>query len=65
MRENYAVPLPVEGWWREILNTDAEIYGGTNKGNGGKINCHRKVDGSLTATLTLPPLATIMLEAER
>ena len=65
VRENYAVPLPVEGWWREILNTDAEIYGGSNKGNGGKINCHRKVDGSLTATLTLPPLATIMLEAER
>jgi 1,4-alpha-glucan branching enzyme len=64
-RENYTVPLPVEGWWREILNTDAEIYGGSNKGNGGKINCHRKLDGSLSASLTLPPLATIMLEAER
>ncbi len=51
------------GRWREILNTDAEIYGGTGKGNGGRVQA---VDagGSIGATLTLPPLAVIMLELE-
>jgi 1,4-alpha-glucan branching enzyme len=62
-RENFYVPLPAAGRWREILNTDAEIYGGTGKGNGGRVQA---VDagGSIGATLTLPPLAVIMLELE-
>lgn len=57
IREGYAVPLPVDGTWREIVNTDAEDYGGGGKGNGGQV----EVSGGL-ARMTLPPLATIMLE---
>ncbi|MGQ3157459.1 alpha amylase C-terminal domain-containing protein, partial [Neoaquamicrobium sediminum] len=51
------------GRWREILNTDAEIYGGSGKGNGGRVQA---VDagGEIGAMLVLPPLATIMLEPE-
>jgi 1,4-alpha-glucan branching enzyme len=64
VRENYWIKLPAEGNWREILNTDAETYGGSGKGNGGRINAHRKADGSIAAALTLPPLATIILEQE-
>jgi len=62
-RENYYVPLPQAGRWREILNTDAEIYGGSGKGNGGRVQA---VDagGDIGAMLVLPPLATIMLEPE-
>ncbi|MBN7805601.1 1,4-alpha-glucan branching protein GlgB [Agrobacterium rosae] len=62
-RENFYVPLPTAGRWREVLNTDAEIYGGTGKGNGGRVQA---VDagGQIGATLTLPPLAVIMLELE-
>ncbi|HEX2147401.1 MAG TPA: 1,4-alpha-glucan branching protein GlgB [Pseudorhizobium sp.] len=63
-REQHRVPLPIAGRWREILNTDAEIYGGSGKGNGGRV---RAVDagGTIAATMTLPPLATIMLELEQ
>ncbi|MFN7102745.1 MAG: 1,4-alpha-glucan branching protein GlgB [Pseudorhizobium sp.] len=63
-RENYRIPLPTAGRWREILNTDAEIYGGSGKGNGGRVQA---VDagGTISATMTLPPLATIMLELEQ
>jgi 1,4-alpha-glucan branching enzyme len=63
-RENYAVPLPAEGRWREILNTDAEIYGGSGKGNGGAVEARRQATGRIAATITLPPLATLMLELD-
>ncbi|MBW9116199.1 1,4-alpha-glucan branching protein GlgB [Rhizobium cauense] len=62
-RENYSVRLPTEGRWREILNTDADIYGGSGKGNGGRVQAVN-AGGSIAASITLPPLATIMLEPE-
>ena len=62
-RENYTLRLPAEGRWREILNTDADIYGGSGKGNGGRVQAV-SAGGSIHATITLPPLATIMLEPE-
>jgi len=31
--ENYRVGLPFAGRWREVLNTDAELYGGSGVGN--------------------------------
>ncbi len=34
-RLHYRFGVPHGGVWREILNTDAEIYGGSNLGNGG------------------------------
>lgn len=60
-RENYRVPLPEAGTWREIINTDAVVYGGSGKGNGGAVEAHVEGDRA-AALLTLPPLATLMLE---
>ena len=59
VRRDYAVPLPADGRWREIVNTDSEIYGGSQLGNLGGVDV---VNG--VATLTLPPLATLMFELE-
>lgn len=60
-RENYRVPLPEAGTWHEIMNTDATSYGGSGKGNGGLVEA--RIDGDRVAVLiTLPPLATLMLE---
>lgn len=56
-RENYEVPAPRDGTWREIVNTDATHYGGSGKGNAG-----RAVATGGRLRLTLPPLATLMLE---
>ncbi|MEI9961568.1 MAG: alpha amylase C-terminal domain-containing protein [Limisphaerales bacterium] len=36
-REKYRIGLPRAGKWREVLNSDAEIYGGGNKGNYGGV----------------------------
>jgi 1,4-alpha-glucan branching enzyme len=63
-RQGYSLPLPRPGRWREILNTDAEAYGGSGVGNMGVVTAGH--DGSRAqATLTLPPLATIWLELEQ
>ena len=61
-RENYRVPLPAAGTWREIMNTDATDYGGSGKGNGGAVEARPAEGGAVSATMLLPPLATIMLE---
>jgi 1,4-alpha-glucan branching enzyme len=57
LRTGYRAPVPVSGFWREVLNTDAHDYGGTGAGNFGGVLAE---DGSLT--LTLPPLSTLILE---
>ena len=56
------MPLPAAGRWREIINTDAAVYGGSGKGNGGWVEAVAGKDGGVSATMMLPPLATIMLE---
>jgi 1,4-alpha-glucan branching enzyme len=61
VRENYWVPLPKPGEWREIVNSDADIYGGSGKGNGGRVIADER-GGQVSAMVLLPPLATIMLE---
>jgi len=60
-RQNYRLPLPEAGTWREIMNTDAGEYGGGGLGNGGEVTAKPDGKGGV-AFLTLPPLATIMLE---
>jgi 1,4-alpha-glucan branching enzyme len=64
VRDNYRIPLPASGRWVERFNSDAEIYAGSGKGNGGEI---RSVKGDFmgfaaSAELTLPPLATMIFE---
>jgi 1,4-alpha-glucan branching enzyme len=56
---DYRVPLPVDGNWREVLNSDAEIYGGSGQGNLGMVRAEHG-----TARLVLPPLATLILELD-
>jgi 1,4-alpha-glucan branching enzyme len=59
VREGYELTLPRGGGWREILNTDAPIYGGSGVGNGGWV----QADDLGRCTLTLPPLAVLWLES--
>ncbi len=62
-RDGYRVPLPNAGRWREILNTDAQIYGGGGIGNAGVAIAKADASG-IGALLTLPPLGTVWLELE-
>jgi 1,4-alpha-glucan branching enzyme len=59
-RYGYRLGVPYAGVWREIVNTDAAIYGGSNMGNGGGVQAEHIPSHDLPASLvlTLPPLAT-------
>ena len=65
-RSNYRIGLPGAGQWREVLNSDAEIYGGGNKGNLGGVTagsqpCHGQ---PCSAEFFLPPLSVVAFQAE-
>jgi 1,4-alpha-glucan branching enzyme len=62
-RTGYRIGLPSEGEYIEVLNTDAELYGGTNTGNLGMIAADPIPWHGLdySARLTLPPLGVIWL----
>jgi 1,4-alpha-glucan branching enzyme len=62
---DYRIKVPLAGTWREVLNTDAAIYGGTNVGNGGAVRTVDGEGGISELSLTLPPLAAIFLVPER
>ncbi|MGE5469521.1 MAG: 1,4-alpha-glucan branching protein GlgB [Bacteroidota bacterium] len=61
---NYAVGVPSGGHWREVLNSDAPIYGGSGLGNFGGVEAAPVAQhGRYHALrLLLPPLAVILLE---
>ncbi len=64
VREHYRLGVLSAGFYREVLNTDAEIYGGQNRGNSGGVSAEPIPDRGRewSVTLTLPPLSTIILE---
>lgn len=55
-RAPYRLPLPQDGRWTEVLNSDATQYWGSGLGNMGGVDAK---DGA--AWVTLPPLATVIL----
>ncbi len=61
-RTGYRVGFPAAGHWHEVLNTDASIYGGGNRGNFGGIDTedtgwHGQAQ---SAMLTIPPLSAVI-----
>ncbi len=63
-RSHYRFGAPGEGWYEEILNTDAETYGGSNVGNYGGV--HAESVGwqgrAHSICINLPPLGLIGLK---
>ncbi|MGB7431177.1 MAG: 1,4-alpha-glucan branching protein GlgB [Ahrensia sp.] len=66
-RMDFRLGVPAAGLWHEVLNTDAAIYGGGNRGNlGGVHSADIGHDGhSQSIQLTLPPLAVIVLKLDQ
>ncbi len=61
--ENYRLPLPHGGRWRELLNTDAEIYDGSGVGNLGVVDAASEPHHGreFSAALRVPPLGALIL----
>ena len=65
-RGSYRVGLPHAGKWREVLNSDAGIYGGGNLGNFGGVTaenvpCHSQKH---SAEFFLPPMSAVVFRLE-
>ncbi len=66
MRESYRIGVPELGFYREILNTDSEHYGGSNAGNSGGVQAEPVPWGNQpnSLNLRLPPLAALFFKRE-
>jgi 1,4-alpha-glucan branching enzyme len=63
---NYQVGVPSGGFWQEILNSDAEEYGGSGHGNFGGIEAVPiEIHGRpYSLKLTLPPLGAVFFKSD-
>jgi 1,4-alpha-glucan branching enzyme len=63
-REGYTIGVPDGGWYREVLNSDAAMYGGSNVGNGGGVRAEATPAHGFdySMTLTVPPLGFLLLK---
>ena len=64
LRMNYRIGVPDGGYWKELLNSDSTIYGGSGQGNMGGVDAvpvpmHGKYH---SLSLTLPPLSTMFFK---
>jgi len=66
VRQNYRVGVPLEGYWKEILNSDAPLYGGSGQGNfGGLSTVPLPIHGRpFSLNMTLPPLGILIFRPE-
>ncbi len=63
-RHGYRLGVPAAGFWQEVLNSDAEIYGGSGQGNLGgvqtiPVGCHGQMQ---SIDVTLPPLGMVVFK---
>ena len=65
-RHDYRIGVPRAGRWREAINSDSSLYGGSNAGNRGgvdtsEVGAHGQPQ---SLNLVLPPLATVLVRHE-
>jgi len=64
-RYNFRLGVPKAGAWKEVLNSDAAIYGGGNVGNRGgsqALPLHPRHGRPCSMEITLPPLAAVFFK---
>jgi 1,4-alpha-glucan branching enzyme len=67
VRYNYRLGVPESGFYRELINTDAETYGGSNIGNLGGVQTEDVpwMGRQYSTLINLPPLATLAFKWQR
>ncbi|MBV9181008.1 MAG: 1,4-alpha-glucan branching protein GlgB [Acidobacteria bacterium] len=66
VRENYRIGVPFDGSWKEALNSDAPLYGGSGRGNFGRLQATAlPIHGrAFSLNMIVPPLAVLVFERE-
>jgi 1,4-alpha-glucan branching enzyme len=64
-RHNYRIGVPQAGYWAEILNSDAPLYGGSGQGNLGGVDATPVAwhGHPQSLVVTLPPLAVVVFKS--
>jgi 1,4-alpha-glucan branching enzyme len=64
IRNGYRVGVPKSGYYRELLNTDSHLYGGSNFGNNGGVEAEAVPwhGQPYSVLVSLPPLSTLWFE---
>jgi 1,4-alpha-glucan branching enzyme len=67
VRYNYRLGVPESGFYRELINTDGETYGGGNVGNLGGVHSEANewMGREHSIVIHLPPLATLAFKLQR
>ena len=67
VRYDYRLDVPEPGSYRELINTDAETYGGSNVGNFGGVQTEDVswMGREYSILIHLPPLATVAFKLEK
>jgi 1,4-alpha-glucan branching enzyme len=65
-RLNYEIGVPEPGFFKEILNSDSELFGGSNMGNSGGVMATRRErhNRPCNISITLPPLAVVAFKKQ-
>jgi 1,4-alpha-glucan branching enzyme len=63
-RHNYLVGVPCGGFWQEILNSDAQLYGGSGQGNVGGVEAvsESRHGRPYLLNITAPPLGMVVFK---
>src|SRR5204863_2848339 len=63
-QRDYRIGVPRRGFWREVVNTNSQFYGGTGLGNdGGRTAEEIERDGfGQSINVTVPPLTTVIFK---
>ncbi|MFM8535007.1 MAG: 1,4-alpha-glucan branching protein GlgB, partial [Acidimicrobiia bacterium] len=66
-RRGYRLGVPIDGDYEEILNSDAEVYGGSNMGNQGSVAADAMPahGHAFSLSLTVPPLGFLLLKPNK
>ncbi|HEX2946741.1 MAG TPA: 1,4-alpha-glucan branching protein GlgB [Clostridia bacterium] len=62
--DDYKIGVPFDAFYREILNSDAEVYGGSNVGNLGGVQAEKTphMQKPYSLSLRIPPLAVVIFK---
>jgi 1,4-alpha-glucan branching enzyme len=63
-RPGYRIGVPEGGWYRELLNSDGAMYGGSDVGNSGGVMADDQPSHGFnhSVTITVPPLGFVLLK---
>jgi len=67
LRNSYRLGVPRSGVWNEILNSDSNIYGGSNQGNLGRVETRNIPihNRNQSIEINVPPLGVIFFKSEQ